>query len=142
MTTENNFKPELGRVTSGGYTYTLTPADLKLEQEAFQAGEGKKELVEGFGVYIKFVQLEQAEQCSKNSPTGLMRALIATWYSRERLAGCSATSGINNVIRTAVFKYCEIKYGKNVTADKLKRDLTSKCGEERRKLLKEAQSHQ
>jgi hypothetical protein len=40
MTTENNFKPELGRVTSGGYTYTLTPADLKLEQEAFQAGEG------------------------------------------------------------------------------------------------------
>ncbi len=63
----------------------------------------KKELVDSFGVYVKYIDLEQAEQGSKNSATGLMRALIALWYTRERLAGCSATSGINTSIRTAVF---------------------------------------
>lgn len=35
-----------------------------------------------------------------------------------------------------ILEYCEIKYN-GVTADKLKRDLTSKCGEECRKLQKE-----
>lgn len=33
-------------------------------------------------------------------------------------------------------EYCEMKFA-GTTIDKLKRDLTSKCGEERRKLLKE-----
>ena len=102
------------------YEYFVTSGDIKLEQEAFEAGEGvsqfliaryikvplifqKKELVAGFGVFVKYVDLELAEQLSKNTPTGLMRSLISIWYSRERLAGCSATSGINQTIRTAVF---------------------------------------
>ena len=98
---------------------------------------------------MKYVDLERAEKSSKNTATGLMRSLISIWYSGERLAGCSATSGINSTIRTAVFsklyyntykcianapalsEYCEDKYG--VSTEKLKRDLTSKCGEERRK---------
>ena len=63
----------------------------------------KRELVEGFGVYIKYVALEQAEQTCKNSATGLMRTLIGVWYNRQRLAACSVTSGINSTIRTAVF---------------------------------------
>ena len=50
----------------------------------------EKELVKGFGVYIKYVDLEQCEQTSKNSPTGLMRALMSIWYSREQLAAYSA----------------------------------------------------
>ena len=52
----------------------------------------EKELVKGFGVYIKYmyVDLEQAEHSSKSSPTGLMRALISIWYLRRRLAACSA----------------------------------------------------
>ena len=66
----------------------------------------KRELVKGFRVYISFVELEQAEQSSKNSATGLMRALVQVWYSKERLAACSATSGINSTIRTAVFSKC------------------------------------
>ena len=37
----------------------------------------KKELVEGFGVYIKFVDLEQCEHSSKSTATGMMRALIS-----------------------------------------------------------------
>ncbi len=36
----------------------------------------EKELVDGYGVYAKFVKLEQAEQCSKNTATGLMRAIM------------------------------------------------------------------
>ena len=63
----------------------------------------KKELVQGFGVYIRYVDLEQAEQQSKNSATGLMRSLMSVYYGRERLAACSANSGINITIRTAVF---------------------------------------
>ena len=63
----------------------------------------KRELVKGFGVYIHFVDLEQAEQTSKNTATGLMRALIQVWYTKERLAACSATLGIHATIRTAVF---------------------------------------
>ena len=59
--------------------------------------------MEGFGVYIKFVDLEMAEQQCKNSPTGLMRALIGIWYNREWLAACSMKSGINDSIKTAVF---------------------------------------
>jgi len=55
----------------------------------------KRELVDSFGVYIKYVDLEMAEQQSKNSATGLMRALISHWYSRKRLASCSLKSGIN-----------------------------------------------
>ena len=62
----------------------------------------QKELVDGFGVYIRFVELEQAEQCGKNSATGLMKKLIFQ-YRRERLAACSATSGLNKTIMTAVF---------------------------------------
>jgi len=54
-------------------------------------------------VYIKYIELEQCEQCSKNSPTGLMRALIGIWYSRERLAACSANQGINETIKIAIF---------------------------------------
>jgi hypothetical protein len=48
------------------------------------------------------VDLEQAEQCSKNTSTGLMRELIAMWYNRQRLAASSANSGRNSTIRTAV----------------------------------------
>ena len=59
--------------------------------------------MEGLGVYIKFIELEQCEQSSKNTPTGMMRALISVWYGRERLAACSATSGINKTIKTAIF---------------------------------------
>ena len=59
--------------------------------------------MEGLGIYIKFIELEQCEQSSKNSPTGMMRALISVWYTRERLAACSATSGINQTIKTAIF---------------------------------------
>ena len=88
-----------------------------------------------------------------------MRALISVWYTRERLAACSARCGINETIRTAIFskydyttrlspkepvchqihaspfivEFCLLKYD-GFSADKLKRDLTSKCGEERRKL--------
>ena len=107
----------------GKYTYQITTVDLQREQQAFRTGEGvssciricivaiisiicitqKKELVEGFGVYIKYVDVEQCEQTSKNSPTGLMKALMSIWYSREQLAPCSAKSGINDTIRTAVF---------------------------------------
>lgn len=56
-----------------------------------------------FGVYVKFVDLELFEQSSKTTATGLMRNLIGIWYSNARLAACSATSGINQTIRTAVF---------------------------------------
>ena len=63
----------------------------------------KRELVDGLGVYIKYIKLEQCEQSSKNSPTGMMRALISLWYSREHLAACSAASGINQTIKTAIF---------------------------------------
>jgi len=59
--------------------------------------------VEGFGVYIRYVDLEMAEQQCKTSPTGLMRALIGVWYNRERLAACSMKSGINDTIKTALF---------------------------------------
>ena len=67
----------------------------------------KRELVKGFGVYVSFVDLEQAEQSSKNTATGLMRAIISLWYSGKRLAACSANSGIRNTIRTAVFSKCK-----------------------------------
>lgn len=60
-------------------------------------------MVDGFGVYVAYVDLEQAEQCSKNTGTGLMRALVNKGYRRERLAACSATSGINQTIRTVIF---------------------------------------
>lgn len=63
----------------------------------------KRELVKDFGVYVKFVDLELFEQSSKSSATGLMRNLIGIWYTNARLAACSATSGINPNIRTAVF---------------------------------------
>ena len=59
--------------------------------------------MKGFGIYIHFVDLEQSEQSCKNSATGLMRNLISLWYSNFRLAACSATSGINSSIRTAIF---------------------------------------
>ena len=43
----------------------------------------KKELVTGFGDYVKFVkmEMEQAEQLNKIPPTGLTRGLIYIWYS-------------------------------------------------------------
>ena len=43
----------------------------------------KKELVPGYGVYIKFTDLAQAEQNTKSTSTGLMRSLISLFYSRE-----------------------------------------------------------
>ena len=52
---------------------------------------------------MKFVDLELFEQSSKSSATGLMRNLIGIWYTNARLAACSATSGINPNIRTALF---------------------------------------
>ena len=86
-----------------------------------------------------------------------MRSLLSIFYSNQRLASCSATVGINKEIRTTIFsklikikylqrfskcttslfcsEYCEEKFP-HVTADKLKRDLTCKCGEERRKMKK------
>ena len=88
-------------MSSVNYNYAITPIDLQTEQQAFEAGENvsyiyymlsilsvfpvqKTELVPGFGVYIKYIDLEQAEQTSKSSATGLMRALISVFYSRER----------------------------------------------------------
>ena len=64
--------------------------------------------MEGFGVYVRYMDLEQAEQCCKNSATGLMRGLISIYYSQERLASCSAYSGIDPTIRTAIFSRFEI----------------------------------
>ena len=64
--------------------------------------------MKGFGVYLKFVDLEMFEQSSKSSTTGLMRSLMGIWYSNARLAACSATSGINPNIRTAVFSKLSI----------------------------------
>ena len=61
-------------------------------------------------MYAKFVDLEQAEQGSKNTATGLMRALMGLWYSRHRLAACSANSGINTTIRTSIFSKCMDAY--------------------------------
>ena len=58
-----------------------------------------RELIKGFGIYIKYVDLKQAEQTSKNTVTGLMRALMSIWYSRERLAIYSA---INTTIKTCI----------------------------------------
>lgn len=45
----------------------------------------EKELVKGFGVYAKFVHVEQCEQNCKTSATGLIRSLISIWYSRRGL---------------------------------------------------------
>ena len=106
-------------------------------------------------MYIKYVELEQAEKLSKGTPAGLIRALMSLWYSKRRLASCSATS-IDTTNRTAVFgegdiladenfkelvpfflsEYCQEKFGTTVSMDKLKRELTSKCAEERSNLLK------
>ena len=52
---------------------------------------------------IKFIKLEQCEQSNKSSPTGMMRALISVWYIRKQLTACSATSGINQTAKTAIF---------------------------------------
>lgn len=52
---------------------------------------------------MKFVDLELFQQLSKTTAMGLMRNLIGIWYSNARLAACSATSGINQIIRTTVF---------------------------------------
>jgi len=85
--------------------------------------------------------------------TGLMRALIAMYYSREQLASFSLNQGINEAVKIAIFSkycipqsffiiifclcstYCELKYS-TVSIDKSKRDLTGKCGEMHRKLEK------
>ena len=40
----------------------------------------KRELVKNFGVYVNFVDLEQCEQSSKKSPTGLIRGLSSIWH--------------------------------------------------------------
>lgn len=104
-------------------------------------------------MYIHYADLSYVKEASKSSATGLMRALISVWYTRERLASCSATHGINTTIQTAIFSeqiirihcnyyiqsidYCREVHGENsLTFDKFKSDLTSKCGEERRKLKK------
>ena len=83
------------QVTTVTPLYNIYLHDLSLLQ--------KRELIKGFGIYIKYVDLEQAEQTSKNTATGLMQALMSVWYSRQRLAGCSATSCINNTIKTCIF---------------------------------------
>ena len=61
-------------------------------------------------VFIDTASLRMAEQNSKASVTGLMRALISIFYPPERLAACSANKGINSTIRTAIF-------GKDTHAD-------------------------
>ena len=100
------------------------------------------------------MDLERAEKSSKNTATGLMRSLISIWYSGERLAGYSATAGINSTIRTAVFsklyhntyehianaaslsEYCEDKYG--VLTKKLETSLVNMVKkEESIRLLKQ-----
>ena len=104
------------------------------------------------------MELEAKVQASKDTCTGLMRHLISIWYPSERLAVCSASKGINERIRTAVFskikkipvkylyfivfvtEYCLEKFPSS-SADKLMRDLTNKCGEERRSLLKAGLTH-
>ena len=122
----------LQTVSVGSYTYTITPEDLKMEQQAFEASEGVSPfklnkfaaiVVSSFiFIYTAAVILVEARACqgfwgvyqvcgpgasvSKDTPTGLMRALISIWYSKRRLAAYSATSGINANIRTAVFSEC------------------------------------
>lgn len=59
--------------------------------------------MEGYGVYINIIDLEQAQQQCKASPTRLMRALMGVYYSCERLAACSATHGIDTMIKIAIF---------------------------------------
>lgn len=54
-----------------------------------------------FGVYVKYVDPEAAEQTSKGTPTGLIRALISG--IRERDFSASSETSINVIIRTAVF---------------------------------------
>ena len=93
---------------SSSCSYNIKPSNLQKEQEAFQAEEGariisimpksiliihiqKKKLMQGFGVYIHYVVLEQAEQQSKNLATGLMRSFVSVYNGRERL-GSSANS--------------------------------------------------
>ena len=57
----------------------------------------------GFGV---------GEKLSKGTPTGLMRTLISLWYSKRRLAACSATS-THTTSRTAVFSEDDISAQQN-----------------------------
>ena len=54
-------------------------------------------------MFLRFVDLEHAEQSSKPTPTGLMRSLIGVFYTPERLAGCSAKRGLNDTITTVIF---------------------------------------
>ena len=63
----------------------------------------KRELVKNFGVYVRFIDLEQSERSCKSTLTGLMQNLISIWHSNAWLAACSAISGINPNISTAIF---------------------------------------
>ncbi len=72
----------------------------------------KKELVDKFGVYISYLDLESKELASKGSATGLMRQLMSVWYKPQRLAASSASSGINEKIRTAIFSKSIYKLNK------------------------------
>ena len=125
--------PYYGRT---GYSGMITPEERKQEEEAFQNGVNKVELVSNSGVYIKVSDLKAIEQTPKESATALMRSLISIWYSGKLLASCSATKGINHTIKTAVFDYVKSVFP-DVEFGTLQRALTSKCCEERRKIKKE-----
>ena len=95
--------------------------------------------IQGYGV--SYMELDQAEQTSKNTATGLMRSLISIWYGLGEHLVASSTKSLNaRVSRYEIFsicvytscllqfsEYCELKYEK-ASINKLKRDLTSKCG--------------
>ncbi len=125
-------------IKAGGHSYQLTPEDLSMEQEEFETGDGvsscyaeftviaqlithlfhdivlfQKELVDNFGVYISYLDLESRQLASKGSASGLMRQLMSVWYRPERLAESAASCGINGKIRTALFSvllHCYCKF--------------------------------
>ena len=64
----------------------------------------KIKLVEGYNVYLKKVDFDIAVNSSKDSVTGLMRSLIGIFYTKQRLAACSSSNGLNKEIKGAVFR--------------------------------------
>ena len=46
-------------------------------------------------MFIATSKLVQAEMHAKPTSTGLIRGLVSVWYSRQRLAACSATTDIH-----------------------------------------------
>ena len=77
-----------------------------------------------------------ALELSKPMPTGLMRTLIGSFYTTERLATSSATKGISTQIKTAIFD-CRLAQREVPGGElQLNGDLTQKRCEARREMRK------